>query len=151
MNKLRAPIQILLSFILGLFVPFCLYVFCDAQIGIDISGWCYVFTVIILVATALVVWVECALAVLFPTRVPEEPASPYPPASAIIAAYLPNEADTILETIEAFLNVEYPAPLQVRKETDLSPPSLSCSPWFGAWTGSSAEPRKGAQLDRAGD
>ena len=31
----------------------------------------------------------------------------YPPASAIIAAYLPNEADTIVETVEAFLQQDY--------------------------------------------
>ena len=44
---------------------------------------------------------------------PTEPKTPYPPASAIIAAYLPNEAPTILETVEAFLQIEYPAPLQI--------------------------------------
>ena len=32
----------------------------------------------------------------------------WPRASAIIAAYLPNEAATIVETIEAFLRVDYP-------------------------------------------
>lgn len=112
-NKLRGPIQILLTFIMGLVFPFALYVFCDSQLGVDISPYCYVATVVMLVATATVVWIECFLALFFTKQPPEEPASPYPPASAIIAAYLPNEADSILETIEAFLNVEYPAPLQV--------------------------------------
>ncbi|CAI7912325.1 unnamed protein product [Closterium sp. NIES-53] len=113
MNKLRSPVQILATFVLGLLLPFAFYVFCDSAIGIDISPICYLVVVFMLVLTALVVWVECFLAVFNREPVPEEPGSPYPPASAIIAAYLPNESDTILETIEAFLNVEYPAPLQV--------------------------------------
>ena len=114
MNKLRSPVQILLTFTIGLFMPFCFYVFCDAAFEIDISPFCYIGTVLLLCATALVVWVECFLATFMRKDPPDEPGSPYPPASAIIAAYLPNEADTILETIEAFLNIEYPAPLQVR-------------------------------------
>lgn len=48
-----------------------------------------------------------------PTQPPEDPIGVYPPASAIIAAYLPNEAATIEETIDAFLWVEYPGELQV--------------------------------------
>ena len=35
------------------------------------------------------------------------PGGQYPPASAIIAAYLPNEADTVVETVEAFLRQDY--------------------------------------------
>lgn len=105
--------QILLTFFIGLVVPFAFYVFCDAVLGVDISGYCYIGTVSVLVLTATVVWTECFLALFFTKHDPPPPASPYPPASAIIAAYLPNEADTLLETIEAFLNVEYPAPLQV--------------------------------------
>ena len=42
-----------------------------------------------------------------------EPGSPYPPATAIIAAYLPNEAATIVETVESFLAQDYPGELQV--------------------------------------
>eukprot|EP00270_Netrium_digitus_P003476 TRINITY_DN14049_c0_g1_i1.p1 TRINITY_DN14049_c0_g1~~TRINITY_DN14049_c0_g1_i1.p1 ORF type:complete len:477 (-),score=45.23 TRINITY_DN14049_c0_g1_i1:354-1784(-) len=112
-NKLRSPVQIILTFILGLFLPFGVYVFCDSQLSVDISPYCYVAVVLMLVSTALVVWLECILAIIYRKEPPSEPGGPYPPASAIIAAYLPNEAETILETIEAFLNVEYPAPLQV--------------------------------------
>jgi cellulose synthase/poly-beta-1,6-N-acetylglucosamine synthase-like glycosyltransferase len=44
---------------------------------------------------------------------PPEPSSPYPGASAIIAAYLPNEAATVVETVEAFLRQDYPGPLRI--------------------------------------
>ncbi|HWE64534.1 MAG TPA: glycosyltransferase family 2 protein, partial [Chloroflexota bacterium] len=37
----------------------------------------------------------------------------FPPASAIIAAYLPNEAATVVETVEAFLRQDYPGDYQV--------------------------------------
>nr|MDQ5827253.1 response regulator [Chloroflexota bacterium] len=40
---------------------------------------------------------------------PDDSGGHYPPASAVIAAYLPNEAATVVETIEAFLRIEYPA------------------------------------------
>ncbi|CAI5963344.1 unnamed protein product [Closterium sp. NIES-64] len=113
MNKLRSPAQIILTFIIGFAIPFFFYVFLDSSFDVDIAPYCYVFVVFMLVSTAFVVWVECFLAVFIKNDPPEQPASPYPPASAIIAAYLPNEKDTILETIEAFLNIEYPAPLQV--------------------------------------
>eukprot|EP00850_Spirogloea_muscicola_P005948 SM000028S10042 [mRNA] locus=s28:66460:68045:- [translate_table: standard] len=112
LERCRGPFQILLTFVLGLLLPFAVYVAVDHWADFDISPYLYLSTVIILVATALVVWVECFLA-LFPTTPPAEPGRPYPPASAIIAAYLPNEADTILDTIQAFLDLEYPAPLQV--------------------------------------
>jgi cellulose synthase/poly-beta-1,6-N-acetylglucosamine synthase-like glycosyltransferase len=37
----------------------------------------------------------------------------YPPASAIIAAYLPNEEKVLPGTLEAFFNIEYPNELQI--------------------------------------
>ncbi|CAI7910611.1 unnamed protein product [Closterium sp. NIES-54] len=112
-NKLRTPLQIVLTFVVGLLMPFGFYLVCDAGLGIDIAPYCYIAVVVMLVLTATIVYIECFLALFLAKDPPDEPAAPYPPASAIIAAYLPNEADTILETIEAFLQVEYPGPLQV--------------------------------------
>ena len=54
-----------------------------------------------LLVTGAAIWVEGFLA-LDPQRPPDEPGAPYPAATAVIAAYLPNEAATILETVEAF-------------------------------------------------
>ncbi|CAI5994227.1 unnamed protein product [Closterium sp. NIES-64] len=111
-NKLRTPLQIVLTFVVGLLMPFGFYLVCDAGLGIDIAPYCYIAVVVMLVLTATIVYIECFLALFLAKDPPDEPAAPYPPASAIIAAYLPNEADTILETIEAFLQIEYPGPLQ---------------------------------------
>ena len=109
--RLRLAGQIALVTVAPLLLPFLLYVFLYYN-GIDVSTYVYISVVIALVVTAYLIWVE-GLQALDPGKPPEEPNEPYPPASAIIAAYLPNEADTILETIEAFLSVEYPAPLRI--------------------------------------
>ena len=81
-------------------------------------GYIYVAVVIMLVSTAAIVWIECFIS-CFPQEPPEKPGAPYPPASAIIAAYLSNEAETILDTMEAFMELEYPAPLQVSHDSFL--------------------------------
>jgi cellulose synthase/poly-beta-1,6-N-acetylglucosamine synthase-like glycosyltransferase/DNA-binding response OmpR family regulator len=103
--------QSLLVLILAVAVPTLIYWVLD-RAGLDITPYMYVAVVIALVLTATLIWVE-GIAALNPTQPPADPASPHPPASAIIAAYLPNEAATVVETIEAFLRVDYPAPLQV--------------------------------------
>jgi cellulose synthase/poly-beta-1,6-N-acetylglucosamine synthase-like glycosyltransferase len=72
----------------------------------------YLGVVAALLVTAYLLWVE-GLVALRREDPPDVPADAYPPASAIVAAYLPNEAATIIETIEAMLRVEYPGPLQV--------------------------------------
>jgi CheY-like chemotaxis protein len=104
-ERLRAPVQVALTLGLGVVLPFIAYVMLDLA-GINLAGAMYVVVVGLLV-TATLIWVEGFLA-LDPERPPEEPATPYPPASAVIAAYLPNEAATVLETVEAFLRVDYP-------------------------------------------
>ena len=48
------------------------------------------------------------LAASNPSEPPPSPSGSPPKASAIIAAYLPNEAETITETVEAFLAQDYP-------------------------------------------
>ena len=104
-------LQYALTTFIGLVVPFFIYWGLGSS-GFDISRGVYIFVVVSLVLTALGIWAEGLLAM---QRVdpPGEPAKPYPPASAIIAAYLPNEAPIIEETVQAFLRVQYPAPLQI--------------------------------------
>jgi cellulose synthase/poly-beta-1,6-N-acetylglucosamine synthase-like glycosyltransferase len=63
--------------------------------------------VVALALTALGIWAEC-LAALRRTEPPPAAEGEAPPASAVIAAYLPNEADTVVETVEAFLRQDYP-------------------------------------------
>jgi cellulose synthase/poly-beta-1,6-N-acetylglucosamine synthase-like glycosyltransferase len=109
-ERLRAPSQILATYVLGLFVPFCIYWFFDKVIGFDITWGVYLFCVLTLVSTGVMILVEARLAI----RQKEPPdVDHYPDASAIICAYLPNEAATIMETLDAFLNQGYPGNLQI--------------------------------------
>ena len=109
-DRVRSPAQILATQLL-LIVPFFVYLALD-QIGVNVAPIVYIVVVIALVMTGVLIWIE-GLAALGAPEPPDELGAPYPPASAIIAAYLPNEAGTIVETIEAFLEVDYPAPLQI--------------------------------------
>lgn len=108
---LRTPLQVLLSLLLGIVAPFFLYAGLYL-LGLDVSGVMYFAVVAALLVTAASIWAEGFYA-LKPDRPPEQPSTPYPAASAVIAAYLPNEAATIVETAEAFLRQDYPADLQV--------------------------------------
>lgn len=68
--------------------------------------------VISLLTTAILIWTEGFLAFKTKKMLPADDIE-YPSTAAIIAAYLPNEAATIKETIEAFLKLDYPGSLQV--------------------------------------
>ena len=109
-HRLRLPLQIAATYVLGLVVPFLLYWGFDA-VGADITGAVFIAVVAALVLTGVMIIVESIAAV----HQPEPPpiGAPYPRASAIICAYLPNEAATILATVDAFLTNEYPGGLQV--------------------------------------
>ncbi len=103
--------QIALTFAIGLGAPYLLFTILG-WLGLDFTGPVYDTLVIAFVVTAASIWVECLLA-LDPPRPPEKAVSPYPRASAVIAAYLPNESATIIDTLEAFLALEYPGQLEV--------------------------------------
>lgn len=104
-------LQYLLTMAMGLVLPFLAYWWLGTH-GMDISRGVYILVVVALALTAASIWAEGFLA-LRRVDPPEEPAAPYPPASAIIAAYLPNEAPIIEATVQAFLRVQYPGRLQV--------------------------------------
>lgn len=116
LERLRTPFQLALTVVLGTVLPFFLYLWCD-RAGFDITPVAYLVVVVSLLVTGIAIWVEGLLALnpVQPPPAPEEQESgpAYPPASAVIAAYLPNEAATVLETVEAFLKVNYPGDLQV--------------------------------------
>ncbi|ABS01822.1 response regulator [Kineococcus radiotolerans] len=111
-SAVRTPFQVLLTLVVGVVVPFLVYVAVWRFTGIDLGPVAYLVVVGALVVTAGSIWVEGLLA-LDPVRPPAETGGPHPRASAIIAAYLPNEALTIVETVEAFLAQDYPGELQV--------------------------------------
>ena len=76
-------------------------------VGVDLSGPLYWVLVGALVRDRRLIWAECLRGARAAAAPAEPPASPPPRATAVIAAYLPNEADTIVETLEAFLRQEY--------------------------------------------
>ncbi len=103
--------QVVAATVGGVLLPFLALV-AAYRSGFDLSGGLYWVLVAALLVTAVTIWAESALA-LDPPRVPDEPETPAPPASAVIAAYLPNEADSIVETLQHFLRQEYAGGLQV--------------------------------------
>ncbi|QZY29579.1 response regulator [Nocardioides coralli] len=109
--NLATPVQVLVTLMIGLAVPFAGYLLLH-RFGIDPVGVAYPVVVLSLVVTAALIWTEGFLA-LGATGPPREAAGPPPRASAIIAAYLPNEAATVMDTVEHFLSLDYPGGLQV--------------------------------------
>jgi hypothetical protein len=103
--------HLLLATVGSVLLPFLLLVGLST-VGIDLSGPLYWALVVALGVTALTIWAECSQA-LEPPRLPAAPDGPAPRATAVIAAYLPNEADTILETVQAFLGQRYSGGLQI--------------------------------------
>lgn len=108
-DQIRLYFQIVLTIVITLIVPFGIYWRAD-QAGYDITGFAYIFFVVAFVITGLFIWIE-GFASFFDEDLPVP--TEYPPASAIIAAHLQNEAATIIETIEAFRKIDYPGSLQI--------------------------------------
>lgn len=109
-GRIRTAVQIAASLVLGVGAPFGAYIGLDS-VGVDVITPAYLLIVAVLVTTSALLWAE-NLHALDPGR-PPEVKRPFPPATAVIAAYLPNEADTIIETVRAVLAQDYPGPLQV--------------------------------------
>lgn len=105
-------IQVAVSLIITLLLPYAAMVVMD-ELGIDISTYLYWILVVALSGTAGLIWLE-SLHALAPDRPPPvDEDQPAPPASAIFTAYLPNEAETIVETITHVLAQEYSGDLQI--------------------------------------
>lgn len=105
LRRWKDPLQAIGTVIAGTAVPFLGYVLL-ARIGFDIAPTMYLLVVIALAATALSIWVEGWMA--HRAEDPPPARGALPTATAIIAAYLPNEAMTVEETIEAFRQLDYP-------------------------------------------
>lgn len=103
-----SPVLVL---VIGVGVPLALYMELYA-LGWDVVGVVYWAVVAGLLTSAALIVLECVFSLDAVAR-PERPTQPYPPASAVIAAYLPNEAATIVDTVESFLALEYPGGLEI--------------------------------------
>lgn len=110
-STLGTAAQVSAAALLAWVVPFVLLVALHS-VGLDVSGAVYPALLVALGLMAAMQWAE-AVKALAPVDLPPLPERPAPPASALIAAYLPNEADTVVETVEEFLALRYAGPLQV--------------------------------------
>lgn len=110
-QRLRTPFQIFLTVVLAWILPFFAYVGFDS-IGFDVSYPLYLIFVLSLVITGGFILSEAFMA-RKQKEPPEQPSKPYPKATALIAAYMPNEAATVIDTVESFLNMDYPNELQI--------------------------------------
>ena len=110
-HPVRSGLQVVATMVLGLVLPFFVYRWFD-QVGHDISWGAYLAVVVGLVTTAALIWTEGFFAASH-EGTPVVAGAPEPPATAIICAYLPNEAGTIIETVEHFMKIDYAAGLQV--------------------------------------
>jgi cellulose synthase/poly-beta-1,6-N-acetylglucosamine synthase-like glycosyltransferase/GGDEF domain-containing protein len=106
LKLLRTPLQVTFQQILCFGIPLGFYFALD-RLGFDVTGAVYLAIVIALGLTALTIVAESIAAFGRVEPPPLDDRAP-PPASAIIAAYLPNEAETVVETVEAFLRQDYP-------------------------------------------
>jgi cellulose synthase/poly-beta-1,6-N-acetylglucosamine synthase-like glycosyltransferase len=112
-DRYRLRLQIGLTFVLALGVPYAVYELAGRlHFAQTATTTMYVVVTVALLGTAVSIYGE-SLAALDPLRPPEREGSEFPSASAVIAAYLPNEAATILETVRLFLDLEYEPGLQV--------------------------------------
>ncbi len=105
-STMATPLQVVATSLLGTVGPFFIYQ-ALYRVGWDVSALVYVSIVLALALTSGLIWMEGFYA-LDPIRPPPQPSRPPPPATAIIAAYLPNEAATIVDTVESFLRLDYP-------------------------------------------
>ena len=107
----RLPFQILLTYVIGFLMPFGVYV-AFGSLGFDITQPVYYGAVTVMLVTCVLIWAEGFLS-LKRTELPEVAEEDFGGVTAIIAAYLPNEAPTLESTIEAFLRMDYPAEFKV--------------------------------------
>ncbi|MGW8377198.1 glycosyltransferase [Streptomyces sp. ODS28] len=111
LRPLLSALSPLLTLVLGIGVPFALYQRLYA-VGLDVTPVVYWLVVFGLLLSAVLIVLECLYSLDAEER-PAEPAQAFPPASAVVAAYLPNEAATIVDTVESFLRLDYPGDLEV--------------------------------------
>jgi cellulose synthase/poly-beta-1,6-N-acetylglucosamine synthase-like glycosyltransferase/DNA-binding response OmpR family regulator len=110
-ERVRSPLQVGFTLALLLSLPFIVYVLVWWA-GFDLTTVTYPLMAAALAGTAAALWIESFRAI-GAVDAPAEFESPPPGATAVIVAYLPNEAATILDTVTTVLSQDYPGELQV--------------------------------------
>ena len=110
-EQLGSPLQIAFTSAMLLSLPFIVYVLVW-YVGFDLTSVTYPLMAAALATTAAAIWAE-SLRAVGTVKLPAEPGGAFPPATAIVAAYLPNEAATIMDTVTHLLRQDYPGEFQV--------------------------------------
>jgi cellulose synthase/poly-beta-1,6-N-acetylglucosamine synthase-like glycosyltransferase/CheY-like chemotaxis protein len=110
-ERLRSPLQVVFTTAVLLSLPFIIYVMVWYA-GFDLTAVTYPLMAAALAFTAAALWIESFQAV-GAVEVPAGRGGACPPATAIVAAYLPNEAATIVDTVTHLLGQDYPGDFQV--------------------------------------
>lgn len=109
-DALRPAVRLPIVVVVAILIPYLAYSGL-AALGLDVTWIVYLALVVSFIVTGLLIWAEGFLAASVHDP-PEPPDGAYPAASVIIAAYLPNESATIVETVSAFLRIRYPSGLR---------------------------------------
>lgn len=109
-ERMRSPLQTAFSLAVLLSLPFIVYVL-SWRAGFDLTTVTYPLMAAALAVTAAALWIE-SFGAVGDIELPEPRGRP-PTATAIVAAYLPNEAATIVDTITNLLGQDYAGELQV--------------------------------------
>ncbi|MCU1586734.1 MAG: hypothetical protein JWN31_227, partial [Frankiales bacterium] len=122
----RAVWLALMAMVIVFGVPWALYT-AAAVLGHDVSSYAFWVVLTGLLTTSGYLYIE-GLFAIEATELPPRPAGPLPSATAVVAAYLPNEAHVIVDTINHLLRMPYdggldvllayntPHPVQVERE-----------------------------------
>ncbi|PFG18792.1 glycosyltransferase [Serinibacter salmoneus] len=110
-GPLGTPLQVIAALTLSFGFPF-LVLLALHRMGLDGVGLFVALVVVAMLGTAAMQWAEVVGAVRRPRETTVRP-GPRPRATAIVVAYLPNEAETIVETLDAVLANPYSGGLQV--------------------------------------
>ena len=109
----KFAVKPLATAVVGTVPPFLLYVYLWEHAHLELVWPLYILIALSITLTTVLIWWEAAVSV----NAPGPPGAPldyeWPKVSALIAAYLPNEAETIFETLEAFRRIEYPGEKQI--------------------------------------
>lgn len=103
----------LLTTVAGVVPPALLYVLLWQVYGVDVTWGAYVVVAVGITGTTLLIWAESLLSLDVGEPAAHPEGAPWPKVTAVIAAYLPNEAETIFGTLEAFARLEYPGEKEV--------------------------------------
>jgi len=111
-TKRKAWVLAIANLVLAWLLPLLLYSAIYLIFGYDVSTIGFWVVLGAVVITAFTVYAEALLALRPASPAEAEPAT-FPPASAIVVAYLPNETGTIIDTVACLLAQDYPGPLEV--------------------------------------